>query len=183
MYNRRFKGNKKSLDEVFGKKYLHQRCKWHKRENVISYLNEEHQQEYRKRLQRAYNEPSYTEAKQKLLEIREDLKQINLSAVKSLDEGLEETLTLHKLGLSEKLGASLGTTNCIENLNSQLGRYLNKVKRWINSDQIFRWVACGLLEAERRMKKIRNYKSLKLLREKIMQTLKIKLTKIQLRAA
>lgn len=177
------KGIKKSLDEVFGKKYLHQRCKWHKRENVISYLNEEHQQEYRKRLQRAYNEPSYTEAKQKLLEIREDLKQINLSAVKSLDEGLEETLTLHKLGLSEKLGASLGTTNCIENLNSQLGRYLNKVKRWTNSNQIFRWVACGLMEAERRMKKIRNYKSLKLLREKIMQTLKIKATKIQLRAA
>jgi len=177
------KGIKKALDEVFAKKYLHQRCQWHKRENVVSYLNDEDQKEYRKRLQRAYNEPSYCEAKQKLLEIREDLKQINLSSVNSLDEGMEETLTLFKLGLSEKLGVSLGTTNCIESLNSQLGRYIGKVKYWKNSDQIFRWVACGLMEAERRMKKIRNYKSLKQLREKIMQTLKIKNFKNHLKAA
>ncbi|MDQ3020960.1 MAG: hypothetical protein M3R36_10370, partial [Bacteroidota bacterium] len=85
--------------------------------------------------------------------------------------------------MSGKLGESLGTTNCIESLNSQLGRYINKVKHWKNSDQIFRWVACGLLEAERRMKKIRNYKSLYLLREKIMQTLKIKTTKSYTKAA
>jgi transposase-like protein len=177
------KGIKKALDEVFGKKYIHQRCKWHKRENVISYLTDDQQQEYRKRLQRAYGESTYTEAKQKLLEIREDLKQINLSAVRSLDEGFEDTLTLHKLGLSEKLGVSLGTTNCIESLNSLLGRFVNKVKNWKTSDQIFRWVACGLIEAERRMKKIRNFKSLKLLREKIMQTLKIKTIKTYTKAA
>lgn len=177
------KGIKKALDEVFAKKYLHQRCQWHKRENVVSYLKEEDQKEYRKRLQRAYRERTYTQAKQMLMEIREDLRQINLSAVKSLDEGMEETLTLFKLGISEELGISLGTTNCIENLNSQLGRYINKVKYWKNSDQIFRWVACGLIEAERRMKKIRNHKSLHLLREKIMQTLKIKATKSYIKAA
>jgi putative transposase len=177
------KGIKKALDEVFAKKYLHQRCQWHKRENVVSYLKEEDQKEYRKRLQRAYSELTYMEAKQKLMEIREDLKQLNLSAANSLYEGMEETLTLHKLGLSEKLGVSLGTTNCIESLNSQLGRYINKVKYWKNSDQIFRWVACGLVEAELRMKKIKNYKSLNLLREKIMQTLKIKITKSYIKAA
>ncbi len=176
------KGIKKALDEVFFKKYLHQRCQWHKRENVVSYLKEEDQKEYRSRLQRAYRERTYTQAKQMLMEIREDLRQLNLSAAKSLDEGMEETLTLFKLGLSEKFGTSLGTTNCIENLNSQLGRYINKVKFWKNSDQIFRWVACGLIEAERRMKKIKNYKSLQLLREKIMQTLKIK-TKSYIKAA
>ncbi len=177
------KGIKKALDEVFTKKYLLQRCQWHKRENVVSYLKEEDQKEYRKRLQRAYREGTYTQAKQMLMEIREDLRQINLSAVKSLDEGMEETLTLFKLGMSEELGVSLGTTNCIENLNSQLERYIKKVKHWKNSDQIFRWVACGLMEAERRMKKIRNYKSLNLLREKIMQTLKIKTTKSYIKAA
>jgi transposase-like protein len=73
------KGIKKALEEVFAKKYLHQICQWHKRENVVSYLNEEDQKEYRKRLQRAYNEPAYTQAKQMLLEIR-DLKQINTKA-------------------------------------------------------------------------------------------------------
>jgi len=177
------KGIKKALEEVFGKKYLHQRCQWHKRENVVSYLKEEDQKEYRKRLQKAYVEPTYTEAKRKLMVIREDLKQLNLSAANSLDEGMEETLTLHKLGISEQFGVSLGTTNCIESLNSQLGRYINKVKYWKNSDQIFRWVACGLIEAERRMKKIKNFKNLNLLREKIIQTLKIKITKSYINAA
>ena len=177
------KGMKKALDEVFGKKYLHQRCKWHKRENVVSYLKEDLQKQYRSRLQRAYNEPDYLKAKFILKEIIQELKLINRSAANSLEEGLEETLTLHKLGLSEKLGCSLGTTNCIESLNSMLAKYLNKVKYWRNSGQIFRWMACALLEIERRMKKIRNYKSLEVLREKIMIALKIKLTKNHLRAA
>lgn len=177
------KGIKKALEEVFGKYYLQQRCKWHKRENVLSFLKEEEQKEFRKKLQRAYSEPDYLKAKQMLKEIREELKQINISAVNSLDEGFEETLTLHKLGLSEKLGVSLGTTNCIESLNSQLGRYINKVKFWKSSDQIFRWVACGLMESERRMRKIQNFKSLKVLREKIMETLKIKITKNHFKAA
>lgn len=177
------KGIKKALDEVFQKKYVHQRCQWHKRENVVSYFNDEEQKEYRKRLQRAYGEPTYTQAKQSLLQIREELKQKNITAVNSLDEGMEETLALHKLGLSEIFGVSLGTTNCIESLNSQLGRYLNKVKYWRNSQQIFRWVACGLIESEFRMKKIRNYKKLHLLREKIMKTLKIKATKSYIKAA
>lgn len=177
------KGVKKALDEVFPKKYLHQRCQWHKRENIVSYLKEEDQKEYRKRLQKAYGESNYTEAKQNLMEIREDLKQLNLSAANSLDEGMEETLTLHKLCLSEEFGVSLGTTNCIESLNSQLGRYINKVKYWKNSNQIFRWVACGLIEAERRMKKIKNFRKLNFLREKLMQTLKIKITKTYTNAA
>lgn len=177
------KGIKKALDEVFTKKYLHQRCQWHKRENVLSYLKDEDQKEYRTRLQRAYNQPTYTQVKQSLLEIRQELKQLNLSAANSLDEGMEETLTLHKLGLKEKLGTSLCTTNCIESLNSQLGRYLNKVKYWKNSQQIFRWVACGLMESELRMKKIRNYKSLNLLREKLMESLKIKKSKTFNKAA
>jgi transposase-like protein len=177
------KGMKKALDEVFGKKYLHQRCKWHKRENVISYLKEDSQKQYRSWLQRAYNEPDYGKAKSELEEIIEDLKVINRSAANSLQEGLEETLTLHKLGLTEKLGCSLGTTNCIESLNSMLAKYLSKVKYWRNSDQIFRWMACALIEIERRMKKIKNYKSLKVLREKIMSALKIKITKNHLRAA
>jgi len=168
------KGIKKAIEETFGKYYIHQRCQWHKREDVVSYLRVEDQDRYRRKLQRAYKEPDYRKAKAILLEIRDELKQINLSASRSVEEGLEETLTLHKLGLVEKLGASLGTTNCIESLNSQLSRYIRKVTRWRNSDQIYRWVAAGLMESERRMNKIRNYKSLKTLRERLITVLKIK---------
>jgi transposase-like protein len=169
------KGIKKAISEVFGKYYVHQRCMWHKRENVISYLSENEQEIYRKKLQKAYRETDYKTAKSMLLKIRDELKEINIHAARSLEEGLEETLTLHKLGLIEKLGASLGTTNCIESLNSQLGRYMRKVTRWRNSNQILRWSAAAILESERRMKKIRNYKSLITLREKIMKELKIKI--------
>ncbi len=120
-----------------------------------------------------------------LIEIRDEIKILNISAARSLEEGLEETLTLHKLGLVEKLGVSLGTTNCIESLNSQIGRYLRKVTKWRNSDQIYRWVASGLLESERRMKKIRNYKTLITLRKRLIEKLKltIKDTKIKYGAA
>ena len=133
----------------------------------------------------AYKEPNYDKAKAMLIEIRDEIKILNISAARSLEEGLEETLTLHKLGLVEKLGVSLGTTNCIESLNSQIGRYLRKVTKWRNSDQIYRWVASGLLESERRMKKIRNYKTLILLRKNLIECLKLKVdvTKLKYNAA
>jgi putative transposase len=168
------KAIKKAINDVFGKFYLHQRCQWHKREDVISYLSLEKQEEYRRRLQVAYREPKYIKAKEMLLEIMKELKEINISAARSLEEGLEETLTLHKLGLIEKLGTSLGTANCIESLNSQVGRYLKKITRWKNSNQIYRWVAAGLMESERRMRKIMNFKSLANLREILITMLKIK---------
>ena len=168
------KAIKKAIKETFGKYHMHQRCQWHKREDVICHLSLENQDEYRRKLQRAYKEPDYAKAKEILLSIREELKKLNIASVRSLDEGFEETLTLHKLKLIDKLGASLGTTNCIESLNSQLGRYLKKVTNWKNSDQIYRWVAAGLMESERRMNKIRNHKSLNTLREKLITELKIK---------
>jgi len=172
------KAIKKAINEVFGKYYLHQRCQWHKREDVVSYLNSEDQEHYRKKLQRAYSEPEYEKAKKMLLDIRDELGKINISASRSLEEGFEETLTLHKLGLIEKLGTSLSTTNCIESLNSQLGRYIRKVTRWKNSSQIYRWVAAGLMESEGRMHKIKNHKKLYLLRNAIMKTLKIRISKL-----
>jgi transposase-like protein len=97
------KGIQKAVEETFGKYALIQRCQWHKRENVISYLSVNDREKYRRKLQRAYDEPDYGTAKRKLLEIRDDLKRINRSAANSLEEGLEETLTLHRLGLEELL--------------------------------------------------------------------------------
>lgn len=179
------KSIKKAITDIFGKYHMHQRCQWHKREDIVSYLNLEDQSEYRRRLQVAYREPDYDKSKKMLLEIRDELRVLNISAARSLEEGLEETLTLHKLKLVTKLGASLGTTNCIESLNSQLGRYLRKVTKWKNSNQIYRWVAAGLLESERRMKKIRNYKTLILLRKNLIECLKLKVdvTKLKYNAA
>jgi len=172
------KGLKKAVEETFGNLSINQRCQWHKRENVVSYLREEEKNIFRGKLQRAYDEPDYEEAKRRILEIRDELKKINRSAANSLDEGLEETLTLHRLGLVEVLGRSFTTTNLIENLNSQLVKYIRKVKRWINPEMKSRWVAVALLEVENKMRRINNYNKLHLLRTAIKSKLKIKQQKV-----
>ena len=171
------KGIIRAAKEVFGNKALHQRCQWHKRENIVSNLKEEDQDEYRGRIQQAYNENDYDTAKKKLLEIGEELKKINKSSYGSLMEGLEETLMLHKLGLSKKLRFNLGTTNIIESINSMVSRYLKKITRWHNSDQLFRWTAVAMMEIETRTRRIRNYRSLKDLRIKMKDELKLKNSK------
>jgi transposase-like protein len=95
------KGLRKAIREVFGQRAEVQRCQWHKRENVVSYLPKADQKKWRKKLQRAYQEPTYEAAKERLTDLHAELQQINRTAAHSLQEGLEETLTLHRLGLFE----------------------------------------------------------------------------------
>lgn len=172
------KGLAKAIKETFGEYVVIQRCQWHKRENVVSYLKEEDEIHYRGKLQRAYLEPEYNAAKNKLLEIRDELKKINRSAANSLEEGLEETLTIHRLGLIEELGKSLTTTNIIENLNSQLNKYVGRIKRWVNPEMQARWVATALVEVEQKMRRINNYKKLNLLRIALKSELKLEQQKV-----
>lgn len=171
------KGLHKGIRLVAGEKALIARCQWHKRENVVSYLARERQDEFRRKLQAAYNEPSYELAKRELGKIRLELRELNESAVASLDEGLEETLTLQRLGLFEKLGKSFKTTNCIENINRGLEDSTARVSRWQNSDQRRRWVASVLLDVEPRLNKVMGHEHLQELRvamkrsrERITQT-------------
>ncbi len=159
------KGIYKGIRDVMGDNALIARCQWHKRENVVEYLAKERRAEYRRKLQAAYNQTSYELAKKAMDKIRNELKLINQSAVNSLDEGLEETLTLHRLGMVEKLGRSFKTTNCIENVNKQLEVYTGRVSRWQNSDQRQRWVATALIEIEPRLRLVMGCKYLKELRK------------------
>jgi putative transposase len=158
------KGLYKGIQMVVGENALIARCQWHKRENVVSYLAKERQDEFRRKLQAAYSQSSYDLAKRALMEIRAELRQINESAVSSLDEGLEETLLLQRLGMFEKLGKSFKTTNCIENVNRSLESYTSRVSRWQNSDQRRRWVASVLMEVEPGLNKVMGHEHLKELR-------------------
>lgn len=154
------KGLKKAVEQVFGKSAIIQRCQWHKRENVINYLSQEDKEQYRRKLQKAYNEDTYKEAKAQLQEIHGELQILNRRAAKSLQEGLEETLTLHRLRIYPILGRSFRTTNCIESVNSCLGKYIGRVKNWSSSEMRYRWVTSGLIEIEKRMQRIFNYKKI-----------------------
>src|ERR1035437_1387468 len=167
------RGLSKAIRETFGEFALIQRCQWHKREDVIGYLNEADKEKYRNKIQKAYNEPVYEIAKSEIYKIVSELNKINCSAASSLQEGLEETLTIHRLGLFTELGRSFPTTSIIENLNSHLEKYLGRIKYWINSNMRHRWVAGALLEIERKMRRINNYDKLHLLRNVLKTELKL----------
>lgn len=158
------KGIFKGINDVMGEKAVIARCQWHKRENVVDYLAKERRDTFRGRLQAAYENPDYAAAKKALSAVRHDLTALNQSAVNSLDEGLEETLMLQRLGLFNELGKSFKTTNCIENVNKQLELYTGRVNCWQSSDQRRRWVATALLEIEPRLNRVSGHEHLKKLR-------------------
>jgi len=157
---------------------------WHKRENVVSHLTVGEQASWRKRLQKALNRPTEKEARARLAEIEAELEEINQSAAESLREGLEEILTLHRLGLFAVLGRSFKTTNCLENVNSLVEERCAKVDCWRNSNQLHRWLATALIDIEPRLRRVMGWKQLPALRAALQRELKIEeSTRSQKRAA
>jgi len=165
------KGLHAAVREVFGTAAVVQRCQWHKRENVLAYLPERHRATIRRKLQAAYEQPTYEAAKRALGKVRAELVLLNASAVASLDEGLDETLTLHRLGVFRELGISLKTTNAIESIHARVESRTAKVDYWKNSEQKQRWLATALLDLEPRLRRIRNYRALPLLRQALTRQL------------
>ena len=161
------KGIRKALKDTFGHKAVIQRCQYHKRDNILSYLNQADQDDYKRKISTAYSMSDYEDAKIKLLEIAEELEEKNMAAVNSIKEGLEETLTLHKLGVNVKFDRTFSTTNPIENVNSQVQNYTQKVKHWQNSKMRYRWLASALLECESKMRRVNNYRELNLIQESV----------------
>lgn len=171
------KGLIKAIEERFKDEALIQRCQQHKKENVASYLPQGMQKTIRLRLSQAYDKDTYAEAKAALLNIASELDKINPSAATSLKEGLEETLTLHRLGLNKELSRSFTSTNCIESVMSQVGQFTDKVDRWRNGRHIQEWVASGLIQIEPKLNKVNGWRYMKLLRERIQKALQDKTLK------
>ena len=165
------KGLRAAIRRVFEAHAVVQRCQWHKREGVLSHLPKGRQGRIGRKLQAAYDEPTYEGAKGALGRLRKELELLNRSAVKSLDEGLEETLTLHRLGVFPILGRSLKTTNCLESIMSLIAQRTDRVDHWRNSDQKQRWVATALLDIEPRLNRIQGCRHLPVLRAAIRSTL------------
>lgn len=168
------KGLHAAVREVFGAAAVLHRCQWHKRENVLDYLPQRHRATFRRKLQTAYEQPTYEKAKRALGKVRAELVLLNASAAASLDEGLEETLTLHRLGIFDELGTSLKTTNALESIHARVESRTAKVDHWRNSEQKQRWLATALLDLEPRLRRIRNYRALPLLREALRRQLEVK---------
>ena len=167
------KGFYNALTKALQGYVLIQRCQWHKRENVVAYLPKNEQAALRRKLQKAYDQESYEQAQAHLDALKPGLALMNQSALRSLEEGFGETLTLHRLGLMPYLKMSFRTTNCIESLNSQVGQLTRNVKVWKTSAQRERWLATALLDIEPRLRKVKGVNYLPLLRQAIQTELKL----------
>ena len=177
------KGLRSAVRKAFRNRALVQRCQWHTRENVVRYLAKREQASWRQRLQRASNRPAYDEALPALETLHRELEDRNQSAAGSLAEGLDETLTLHRLGLYGVLGRSLKTTNCLESINALVEERCAKVDHWQNSSQRHRWLATALLDIEPRLRKVMGYRHLPTLRAALKRELKIDTTTSKKQAA
>jgi len=152
------KALRKAIRKTFGEQSPVQRCQLHKRRNVKELLPKEYQRSADQRIKAAYGMKDYEPAKAQLEKTVEWLEGINPSAAASLREGLEETLTLHRLGIPGELRKSLSSTNLIESALSVASDVANKVKRWRAGDMRLRWIAAGLLAAEKQFRRLRGYK-------------------------
>lgn len=140
-----------------------QRCQLHKRRNIESYLAKEYHGELRGRLHAAWRETDYEAARRQLEQTVHWLENINPDAARSLQEGLEETLTVVRLGVTGLLRESLSNTNVIESAYSIVERVTGRVTRWRRGDMRWRWCATGLQLAESKFRRVDGYLGLPLL--------------------
>ena len=140
-----------------------QRCQVHKRHNVLDHLTEEQKPAVAKKLNTAYALEDYAAAKQALNGLHRELMDLNPSAARSLGEGLEETLTVHRLHVPQQLRLTLASTNVIESAFAIVERVCLNVKRWHAGDQRERWVGSGLLVAEKQFRRVKGHKQIPLL--------------------
>ena len=154
----------KAVRSCFGKDAVIQRCHVHKGKNILRHLPKSCQALVRRRLQAAWKMKDYTKAKEELEKLVAYLDDLNPSAAESLREGLEETLTLHKLEIPESLRQSLRSTNIIESCFSMTKKkFSHNVKNWKNADMAMRWAGAMLQESQKRFRRLKGYRSMSVL--------------------
>jgi len=148
-----------AVDEVFGPVPV-QRCIRHKERNVLDHLPERDRPAVKTRLRRAWASDNHALALDGLRALAGELEHSHPGAASSLNEGLEETLTLTRLGIRGRLKKTLASTNPIESMIEIIRRTSRNVKRWQNGDMCLRWTAAGMLEAETQFRKVVGYTDL-----------------------
>ena len=148
-----------AVDEVFGAVSV-QRCVRHKERNVLDHLPERDRSAVKARLRHAWATNDHALALDELRTLAAELQRSHPGAAASLNEGLEETLTLTRLGIRGRLKKTLQSTNPIESMIETVRRTSRNVKRWQSGDMCLRWTAAGMLEAETQFRKIIGYSDL-----------------------
>lgn len=153
------KALRKAIRNVFGDAPV-QRCIRHKERNVTDHLPERERPAVKLRLRRAWALDDHTRALDQLRVLAGELDHSYPGAAGSLREGMEETLTLTRLGVGGNLKRTLESTNPCESMLEIVRRTQRNVKRWSSGEMALRWTAAGMLEAERQFRKIIGYRDL-----------------------
>jgi putative transposase len=154
------KALKKAVTSRFGSKTLIQRCRVHKKRNIQKYLPKKYHGMLSLKLKMAWGMTEYDKALKELRKVHDWLASINQAAAASLDEGMEETLTINRLSLPPQLRRIFSSTNLIESCFSRAGDLRRNVKRWRDGNMACRWAASVLLEAQRHFRRIQAYSQL-----------------------
>lgn len=157
------KALRKAVAKVFGDKAVVQRCTLHKRRNVIGYLPADVRDLIDRRLALAFAQPDPAKGLKACRDLAVQLDKSHPDAAGSLREGLEEMFTVARLGVPVRLRRTLTNTNCIESMISIVRTTSGRVKNWGDGKMRKRWIAVGMLEAERSFRRVRGCKDMPLL--------------------
>ena len=149
-----------AIVKVFGSLGEIHRCQLHKERNVLGHLPDHMHQNVKSVLRESWSLGDATVAKRRLLRLASSLEADHPGAAASVEEGLDETLTLQRLGISGTLYRKLRTTNAIENLNSGIATYSKNVKRWQGGSMVVRWVSAAIVEAEKKLRRVQGWRDI-----------------------
>ena len=145
---------------MFGSDVPVQRCVQHKQRNVLDHLPERDRPAVKTRLRRAWKETNHDRALEQLTTLALELDHARPGAAASLREGMEETLTVTRVGITGKLKLTLQSTNPCESMISTVRVIHRNVKRWTSGGMCLRWTAAGMFEGEARFRKVECYRGL-----------------------
>ena len=154
------KGLRKAIRITFGDWALIQRCQVHKLRNVAEHLPKHRQAWVKAAMRKAWRSGTVAKARQRLTHLAEQLDAEHPDAAASIREGLEDTLTLLRLGVGGTLHKTLCSTNPIENLQGAIKRIVRNVKRWRGGSMALRWCATALVEAEKHFRRLRGHREM-----------------------
>jgi putative transposase len=154
------KALRKAIRDVFGEHALVHRCHRHKERNVTDLLPERDRDQVRARMRAAWSLTDPLLARQRLELLASELDRTWPDAAGSLREGMHDTLTLMRLGITGTLATTLCSTNPCESMIEIVRHTQRNVKRWQDGDMRKRWTAAGMLVAEQQFRRIIGYRDL-----------------------
>jgi putative transposase len=154
------KALRRAIKDVFGERALVHRCHRHKERNVTDLLPERDRDQVRGRMRAAWSLANPELAEQRLQLLASELDRTWPDAAASLREGMAETLTLMRLGITGQLAKTLSSTNPCESMIEIVRHTQRNVKRWQDGDMRRRWTAAGMLVAEQQFRRIIGYRDL-----------------------